>query len=1096
MNTEEQIRRYWAFISYSHADKKWADWLHRSLENYPIPRDLIGKPTPADTPVPKRFVPVFRDREELPTSSDLGFVIHKALKAARFLVVICSPRSAKSQWVEQEIVDFKRLHGEDRVLALIVDGEPWAGESEEPGIAATECFPRALRYRLGEDGGISENRAEPIAADAREGKDGRENAVIKLMAGLLGVGFDDLRRREQEYQRRRVRRLQLVCAGFAVLFIAAVSAAIYAVQQKQALQRTLSVADYQLGLQRRDTEGDYAGVAHFARALRLDPHNRAASDVVWSMLAHENQHAPTGPLLKHSDAVTGAFLPDKERIVTAAGGSFYVWSRKDHRLLETHPFLDKPWMELAPRPDGGLVVVASQGETLHYFETKGFTETREPLRFAGGFVKQAAWSPAADLIAVAVGNRTDNDAGGFIAILDTDGRELQRVALTGLSPKLLAWSPDGKHVAAAGMSPSIAVVTRGDEEVRYFKGKLSISAIRFIDDDTLQALDVFLGQLKRWSLSKNEPIGSPYSINPVPVVTAWSPDHKLLLGMRRAPVAYLYDSTNAEVHSAGIAPGFTVADGIWLDGETIMVSDGTGLAQVRHVGPDIPPMPLGFFDPGIVDLHDLSPDGRTLVLGTALEEKTIQFFDPDTLVESSKRVSFPSYLLEMAFSPDGSQVLALCWDGILYQIDWRKGTRAKALTQPLIPPLTSSYTKRDYIFFSPDGKLLVIPDAKKLRLIDTSSGEERTGVAFSEKVVAACWSQDSAHLAVALADQTVHFCNIDGSKWEMRPTIRCVAPIICMALSSDSERIAIVSTSDQVSIHQTRSGALSGTPFYAGRLCSVAGWMTGNEYLFLGCDVDRSRLVDPRSGLTRAWLPVINGTTSKSFVFPDGGSVLLTASGLFGRVFPPPIEAPPGWFPRFLEAFKASRLSDSPDARPIDPDAWLLPENQPPSGSGRWEDLARWLMDERAERPVAPGAIRSVKEMASMATAFSKESRVVSERGRPLKAMWESGDTEGALKGLNDLLRDFPDNLTLLGGKRQLAIGMMDIELFTQWLEQAERSKSVTSMAILDAKVEMASALMTGEPPNHHAATRLVDAVLAADPDHPMALELKGKLSK
>jgi hypothetical protein len=132
--------------------------------------------------------------------------------------------------VEQEIVDFKKLHGEDRVLALIVDGEPWASNSSDPEVAATECFPKALRHRLGPDGVLSEQHAEPIAADAREGKDGRENAVIKLMAGLLGVGFDDLRRREQEYQRRRVRRLQLVCAGFALLFIAAVSAAVYAVR--------------------------------------------------------------------------------------------------------------------------------------------------------------------------------------------------------------------------------------------------------------------------------------------------------------------------------------------------------------------------------------------------------------------------------------------------------------------------------------------------------------------------------------------------------------------------------------------------------------------------------------------------------------------------------------------------------------------------------------------------------------------------------------------------------------------------------------------------------------------------------------------------
>lgn len=1096
MNTEEQVRRYWAFISYSHADKKWADWLHRSLENYPMPRDLVGKPTPADAPVPKRFVPVFRDREELPTSSDLGAVIHKALQAARFLVVICSPRSARSQWVEQEIVDFKRLHGEDRVLALIVDGEPWASNSSDTEVVATECFPKALRHRLGPDGELSEVHAEPIAADAREGKDGRENAVIKLMAGLLGVGFDDLRRREQEYQRRRVRRLQLVCAGFALLFIAAVSAAIYAVRQKQAMQRTLSMSDYQLGLQRRANEGDYAGAAYFARALRLDPNNRAASDVVWSMLAHEPQHAPVGPLLKHPDAVTDAFLPDQERIVTAAAGLIHVWSRSDHRLLETHSLPDRKCRSFAPRPDGSLVLVASDQGMLHFMEPKGFTKMREPIQFAGRSIQLALWNPAGDQFAVAVGNQANSDGGGFVAIFDAEGRELQRAALKGLSPGLLAWSPDGTHVAAAGMSPNIAVITRGSEEVRYFQGKLAMTALRFVDNDIFQVFDTLLGQFKRWSLSKNEPVGSPISIGHVPMVTAWSPDRTRMLGMRRSPVAYIYDSSNGEVHSGGIAPGFTVEDGMWMDEETILVCDGTGLAQVRHVTPAIPPTPLGVLDSGMVDRHDLSPDGRSLVLGTVLEENMIQFFDPDTLQESSKRVTFPSYLLDMAFSPDGTQVVALCWDGILYRVNWRKGTRAKALTQPLIPPVTSTFSKRDNLSFSPEGKLLAIPDQRKLRLINTSDGSEGKGIDFSARVVAICWSRDGAHLAVALDDQTIHFRNIDGSEWDARPPIRCVAPIFCMALSSDNERIAVTSTSDQVSCHQTRNGALAGTPFYGGRISGVVGWMADDQYLFVGCELDRSRLIDPRSGLSRAWLPVIADSASRPFIFPDGRSVLLTASGLFGRVFTPPSEAPPEWFPGFLEAFKASRLSDAPDATPIDPDAWRLPENQPRPGGGRWGDLARWLIDASPTRPVAPGAARSARDVALLPKALQEETQTVSKRGAALKAMWDSGEMEGALKGLDELLLDYPDNRTLLGGKRELAIGMRDITLFSQWLEQAGKSKSITFAAILDAKVQMAAALMGGASPKKDEATRLIKEVLAVDPEHPQALGFQSELSK
>src|SRR6185437_14074892 len=67
-----------------------------------------------------------------------------------------------------------------------------------------ECFPKSMRYRLGPDGEFSSERTEPIAADAREGKDGRENAKLKLLAGLLGINYDELRQRERERRRRRM----------------------------------------------------------------------------------------------------------------------------------------------------------------------------------------------------------------------------------------------------------------------------------------------------------------------------------------------------------------------------------------------------------------------------------------------------------------------------------------------------------------------------------------------------------------------------------------------------------------------------------------------------------------------------------------------------------------------------------------------------------------------------------------------------------------------------------------------------------------------------------------------------------------------------
>ena len=193
-------RKYRAFISYSHADEVWGRKLHRTLERYFTPRALVGTES-RDGPVPKRIFPIFRDREELPTSSDLGGVINQALEDSDYLIVICSPRSAKSKWVNEEILTYKRLGRSNRVMCLIVDGEP--NGSDVQGKEPLECFPEAVRFVIGEDGDLTAAHTEPIAADAREGKDGWRNAWMKLAAGVLGVDFDALKQRELSRRRRR-----------------------------------------------------------------------------------------------------------------------------------------------------------------------------------------------------------------------------------------------------------------------------------------------------------------------------------------------------------------------------------------------------------------------------------------------------------------------------------------------------------------------------------------------------------------------------------------------------------------------------------------------------------------------------------------------------------------------------------------------------------------------------------------------------------------------------------------------------------------------------------------------------------------------------
>ncbi len=139
--------KFKAFISYSHADEKWAKWLHQGLEGYRLPPRLVNEfKLSANT-----LSPIFRDRDELASSRDLSATIVEALSSSENLIVVCSPDSAASRWVNEEIKQFSTLRDPSRIFCLLVDD-------------AETSFPPALTA-----GGVT----EPLAADVRPEADGK-----------------------------------------------------------------------------------------------------------------------------------------------------------------------------------------------------------------------------------------------------------------------------------------------------------------------------------------------------------------------------------------------------------------------------------------------------------------------------------------------------------------------------------------------------------------------------------------------------------------------------------------------------------------------------------------------------------------------------------------------------------------------------------------------------------------------------------------------------------------------------------------------------------------------------------------------------------
>lgn len=216
---------YEAFISYRHVelDRSVAMRVQRFIEGRRLPR---GVETPDGR---SRLGRCFRDEDELPAADTLPDEIKVALARSRFLVVVCSPEMRESAWVAREVELFASLHGRNRVLLALAEGEP------------AEAFPPLLAtvVEAGEGGEPRERAAEPLAADLRGPSRRRFRAeALRLVAAIAGCGYDELA------QRQRARAMRLVAAVTSGVATIAVVFGAFALYQQQRIQ-----ANYEASLE-------------------------------------------------------------------------------------------------------------------------------------------------------------------------------------------------------------------------------------------------------------------------------------------------------------------------------------------------------------------------------------------------------------------------------------------------------------------------------------------------------------------------------------------------------------------------------------------------------------------------------------------------------------------------------------------------------------------------------------------------------------------------------------------------------------------------------------------------------------------------------
>lgn len=460
--------KYRAFISYSSKDRRAAEELQRFLESYRVPKALCAA-TPPGHSVPERLGKFFRDRTDAPGSDRLSAALQSALSLSQDLIVVCSEAAASPEsWVNREIVDFRRLRPEGRIFAIITSGDP------------PYCFPAPLRSTRDDE--------IPLAADMRPQGDGRREAMIKLIAALLGVDFDALRRRDAAAQRRR---RQVLFAAASAYVVTITVAALWIVRTSLDLAASRA--------------GAIANVAHTVN--EAGRHDLAALLALVALPLPQSMFGQINP--KAEAELTRAIVEGTlQRVIPAIPGTIWAMAR--------HP----------KRP---LVVVAGVNGSVATINWETGVVTQLTGHGQRALVRAIAVSPDGRRAAT-VAHKDE------VCLWDLDKNILlQRIPLSAWHANEVDFSPDGNALllAASDGVARIIEIASGRLLAQSDSHGSNVMVARFSNDGTTVLSSAYNGRLMEWHAATGKTVidhgrvGTMSDMARAPMTGHWFTTHAL-----------------------------------------------------------------------------------------------------------------------------------------------------------------------------------------------------------------------------------------------------------------------------------------------------------------------------------------------------------------------------------------------------------------------------------------------------------------------------------------------------------------------------------------------------------------------------------------
>lgn len=443
---EHDEHRFDAFVSYSHAaDGEFAPALRLGLER-------MAKPW-----YRRRALSVFLDTSGLEVTPTLWGTISAALTDSRHLVLMCSPTSAASEWVDREVRFWLEHRSASTILLVVTEGEVSWDSSANRFDASSTALPPALLEAFAEEPAYVDLRNVDRDADLLPRDPQFRSGIAQLVAGITGRSMTEIYGDDLREHRRTRRTAWAAATGLAVLLVASLIAGFIAKANGDEATRQRDTATSRLLAAQADvrSERDPQLATLFSLAARrLDDSGDARGALVRMA---ERQRSVLGYLSGHAGLVeTTAFSTDGTLVATAGPTSpVRLWNVQERRVVADLP--TGSVSRVAFTPDGTTLVIGTQAG-IELWDVAGLTQ-RSVLPF-----QAAALAVSADGKRL-IGATTR----GYVVVYDLTS-SAQLVTLPGLTryPTAIAISPDGRYAAAGDLTGTGIVwdTTSGNEITR------------------------------------------------------------------------------------------------------------------------------------------------------------------------------------------------------------------------------------------------------------------------------------------------------------------------------------------------------------------------------------------------------------------------------------------------------------------------------------------------------------------------------------------------------------------------------------------------------------------------------------------------------